>query len=116
MFEGCRIFHKMTKRLAERRKPPGESRHGIFKYTATRKPRLLCPKCGGSALRLAQRASLAMLLQPPPRTAKPRLGSPPARSTTAESVARFRCFPLRRAPGTQFLPEHFQRLLMLRGA
>jgi len=41
---------------------------------ATRKPRLLWQKCGGSALRVAQRASCGVLLQPPPRTAKPRSG------------------------------------------
>src|SRR5262245_7471160 len=39
---------------------------------ATRKPRLLWQKWGGSALRVAQRTSAAILLQPPPRTANPR--------------------------------------------
>src|SRR5262245_3563489 len=51
--------------------------------SATRKPRLLWQKWGGSALRVAQRQSPAVLLQPPPRTAKPRLGSPPVGSVTA---------------------------------
>lgn len=49
--------------------------------SATRKPRLPWQKCGGSALRVAHRASAATLLQPPPRTAKPRAGSPSPSST-----------------------------------